>query len=118
MAQKLSAAQQRRVEELRGFLKTVERVKSLVAELDSNRAARQQIIDNLSSAIERELSRLRQRSLTANVGTLADTAGALAVAAGRAGGGLQMKIRTLTEGVNSLLLQLDMAIKLTLKAEP
>jgi hypothetical protein len=115
VAQKLSAAQQRRVDELQGFLKTVEHVKRLVAELDSNRAARQKLIDNITGSIERELSHLRQRALTSNVGTLADTAGALAVAAARSGGGLQMKIRALGEGVNSLLMQLDLAIKLTLK---
>jgi hypothetical protein len=117
MVQKLSAAQQRRIDELRAYVKVVEHVKRLVADLDSNRAARQKLIDNISHSIERELSQLRQRALTSNVGTLADTAGALAVAAGRAGGGLQMKIRTLGEGVNSLLLQLDQALKTALKPE-
>lgn len=117
MAGKLSGNQQRRLEELRGFLKTVEHVRRLVAELDSSRAARQMVIDNLSSAIEKDLARLRQRALTSNVGTLADTAGTLAVVAGRAGGGLQMKIRALQEGVNGLVMQLEQAIKLAQKPE-
>jgi hypothetical protein len=117
MAGKLSALQQRRVDEIQAFVRTVEHVKKLVAELDSNRAAKSVIISNISGTIERELSTMRQRALTANVGTLADQAGALAVLAGRSGGGLALKIRGLTEGVNSLLMQLDIAFKAALKAD-
>jgi hypothetical protein len=110
VVEKRSASQQRKMDELRAFIRTVEHVKKLVSELDSSRAARAQIIENICSGIARELSQLRHRAMAANVGTLADTAGALAVMASR-GGGIAMKIRGLTEGVSSMLLQLDQALK-------
>ena len=117
MAGKLSAQQQRRVDDILGFIKTVEHVKKLVAELDSSRAAKAMVINNISSMIERDLSTMRQRALTANVGTLADQAGTLSVVAGRSGGGIALKIRALTEGVNSLMMQLDNALKAAMKAD-
>ncbi|HEX9610670.1 MAG TPA: hypothetical protein VF978_02195 [Gemmatimonadales bacterium] len=110
MAEKRTPAQQRRIDDIHAFIRTVEHVKKLVTDLDSSRAARSQVIDNLSGSIARELSQLRQRAMTTNVGTLADSAGALAVMAGRSGGGLALKIRGLTEGVNSMLMQLDQAL--------
>jgi len=110
MAQKMTAEQARRIEELQEVQRTMDHVKKLVTELDSSRAARSQIIDNLCGAIARELSQLRQRALTANIGTLADVAGAMSVMASR-GGGINMKIRGLSDGVNSINLQLDLALK-------
>ena len=110
MAEKHTPAQQRRIDQLREFMKVVEHVKKLVAELDSSRAARTQIIENICNSIARELSQLRQRAMTANVGTLADSAGAMAVLASR-GGGIALKIRGLSEGTNSLMLQLDQNLK-------
>jgi ribosomal protein S9 len=112
--EKISPAQQRRIDELRGFLTTVEHAKRLVAELDSNRAAKAAIINRLSSTIEREMAQLRQRALSANVGTLADTAGTLSIVAGREGGGLAMKIRALNDGVNGLLMQINQSLKAAL----
>lgn len=117
MASKLSALQQRRVDEILEFQRTVNHVKTMVAELESNRAARSVVIDNICGAIARELSQLRQRAMTANVGTLADTAGALAVLAGRSGGGMNFKIRGLGEGVNSLNLQLELSLKQAMTPE-
>ena len=111
MASKLTPQQQRKVDEIIEFQRTVNHVKTMVAELESNRAARSVVIDNICGAIARELSQLRQRAMTANVGTLADTAGALAVLAARSGGGMNFKIRGLGEGVNSLNLQLDLSLK-------
>lgn len=113
---KVTPGQQRRMDELRGFLKTVEHVKHLVAELDQNRAAKATILNGLSSTIERELSTLRQRALASNVGSLADSAGTLSIAAARAGGGIQMKVRTLQDGVHSMLLQLDQAMKAAVRS--
>src|SRR5262245_10210272 len=106
---KLSANQQRRVEEIEGFLKTIALVKKLVGDLESSRAARPQIINDISTRISRELFRLRQRAVSANVGTVADVAGSLATLAKRSQG-LQMKIRGLNEGVASLKFQLDRAL--------
>ncbi len=117
MAQpKLSANQIRQVEQIQGFLKTVARLKSLVGELESHRAARTQIVQNLSSQISREFTHLRQRALTANIGTVSDVAGQLSIVAGRSAG-LQMKIRALNDGVANLHLQLDQALKNAMKPE-
>ena len=113
---KLTPAQAARVEMVSEFLRTVERVKHSVAELESNRAARSQIIDNICSAMARDLTHMRQRALTANIGTVADVAGALAVMAGR-GGGLNMKIRGLNDGVNNLAIQLDHALKQAMEVD-
>ena len=117
MAGKYSASQQRRIDELRTFTRAVERVKKLVAELDSSRAARAQLIERLCTGIARELSQLRHRAMAANIGTLADTAGSLAVMAAR-GGGIAMKIRGLTEGANSMMMQLELAVKRATSEKP
>ena len=109
--QKLTPNQLRRIDEIQQFMRNVEHVKKLVAELESSRAARPVIINNICGAIARELSQMRQRALSANVGTLADVAGGLAVLAARQGSGLNFKVRALGEGVNSLMIQLDQSLK-------
>jgi hypothetical protein len=111
VVQKLTPNQVRHIEEIQQFMRTVDHVKKLVAELESNRAARPVIINNICGAISRELSQMRQRALSANVGTLADVAGSLAVLAARQGSGLNFKVRALAEGVNSLRIQLDQSLK-------
>lgn len=111
MVQKLTPKQLRQIELIQGFIRNVDHVKKLVGELEGNRAARPVIINNICGAIARELSQMRQRALSANVGTLADTAGGLAVLAARQGSGLSFKIRALAEGVNSLMIQLDQSLK-------
>ena len=112
MVQKQSATQIRRIEELQQYVRTVDHVKKLIAELESNRAAKLTIINGICGNIARELSHMRQRALTANLGTLPDVAGSLAVVAGRAGTGLNMKIRALQDGMNSLMMQLEQSLKL------
>jgi len=109
--QKQSASQIRRIEELQQYVRTVDKVKKLVAELESNRAAKASIINNICGNIARELSHMRQRALTANLGTLPDVAGNLAVVAGRGGTGLNMKIRALADGMNSMVMQLEQALR-------
>lgn len=118
MVQKQSANQVRRIEELQQYVRTVDKVKKLVAELESNRAASLKIINGICGTIARELSHMRQRALTANLGTLPDVAGSLAVVAGRAGTGMNMKIRALADGVNSMTMQLDQALKHAHDATP
>jgi len=110
MAQKLTAEQLARIEYVQGSLRTVDHVAKLVHELDSNRAAKSKVLENICESIARELAHMRQRALTANIGTIADVAGSMSVMAGR-GGGIDMKIRGLGDGVNSLRLQLDQAMK-------
>jgi hypothetical protein len=107
----MSANQVRRIEELQGYVRTVDHVKRLVAELESNRAANPKILKGISDNIARDLSHMRQRALTANLGTLPDVAGSLAVVAGRQGSGINVKIRALLDGINSLTMQLDQALK-------
>ena len=109
--QKQSANQVRRIEELQGYVRTVDHVKKLVAELESNRAANPKIIKGISDNIARDLSHMRQRALTANLGTLPDVAGSLAVVAARQGTGINVKIRALQDGIGSLTMQLDQALK-------
>ena len=111
MVEKLTPGQVRQIELIQGFIRNVEHVKKLVGELEGSRAARPVIINNICGAIARELSQMRQRALSANVGTLADTAGGLAVLASRQGSGINFKLRALGEGVNSLMIQLDQSLK-------
>jgi hypothetical protein len=111
VVQKQSPNQIRRIAEIQQFMRSVEHIKKLVGELESSRAARPVIINNICGAIARELSQMRQRALNANVGTLADVAGGLAVLAARQGSGMSFKIRALAEGVNSLTIQLDQSLK-------
>ncbi|PYP10504.1 MAG: hypothetical protein DMD59_05465 [Gemmatimonadetes bacterium] len=118
MVQKQTANQVRRIEELQGYVRTVDHVKKLVAELESNRAAKPKIINGICGNIARELSHMRQRALTANLGTLPDVAGQLAIVANRAGTGLNMKVRALADGVNSMTIQLDQALKMAHEAPP
>ena len=113
--QKLSANQQRKVDTINAYQKAVDHAKRLVAELDGNRAARAKIVDNICASIARELSQLRQRAMTAPVGTVGDIAGSLSVLAARGGSGLAFKIRGLHEGINSLNMQLDAAMKSALQ---
>jgi hypothetical protein len=114
--QKLTAGQARRVEEVEAFRRTIAKVRSLVAELESNRAAKTSILQALCSTVARELQQMRQRALTANIGTVGDTAGTLAVMAVRSGG-LNMKLRGLADGLNSIDIQLDQSLKAALAPE-
>src|SRR5256885_7938508 len=98
MAGKLSAEQQRRVDEILQFQRSVDHVAKLVAELEGNRAAKATFIDNLCETIARELSQMRQRALTANIGTLGDVAGAMSGMAGGGGGGFISHCRVATRG--------------------
>jgi len=117
VVQKQSANQIRRIEELQVYVRTVDHVRKMVSELESNRAANPKIINNICGSIARELSHMRQRALTANLGTLPDVAGQLAIVAGRAGTGINMKVRALAEGVNSMTIQLDQALKMAHEPE-
>jgi hypothetical protein len=118
VVQKQSANQIRRIEELQHYVRTMDHVKKLVAELESNRAAKPKIIDGICGNIARELSHMRQRALTANLGTLPDVAGNLAVVAGRGGTGINMKVRALHDGVNSMNMQLEQALRVAHEAPP
>ncbi len=108
--QKLTPEQARRVEEIEEFLHAADGLKHLVSELEASRAAQTRVIARICETIARECSQLRQRALTAHVGTIADVAGTMSVMAAR-GGGINMKIRGLADGVNNLVLQLDQALK-------
>ena len=53
--------------------------------------------------------------MTAPIGTVGDIAGSLSVLAARGGSGIAFKIRGLFEGINSLNMQLDAAMKSALQ---
>lgn len=118
MVQKQTANQIRRIEELQLYVRAVDHVRKLIAELESNRAAKPKILAGICSSIARELAQMRQRALTANLGTLPDVAGNLAVVANRAGSGINMKIRALADGVNTMSMQLDQALKSAHEMKP
>src|SRR5256885_7972868 len=107
---KLTADQLRRIEEIEEFQRAADHLKHLVTELEGNRAGQTRTIQQLSEKIANAASQMRQRALTANVGTIADLAGTMSVMAGP-GGGINMKIRALAEAVNSIYMQLDAAMK-------
>ena len=115
MAEKLSAEQAQRAEQIQQFIKTAEHVQRLVAELEGNRN-QAKIADNICHSIAREMSQLRHRAVAANVSTIADVAGSMSVLAARSGG-LNMKIRGLTDAVNSIKAQLDHELKAALHPE-
>lgn len=106
---KLTPIQMQRIEQINGFLKTVNLVKKLVGDLEANRAARPQILQEICARISREMFRMRIRAAGANVGTIGEIAGGLATMANRSTG-LLMKIRGLKDGVASLTFQLDRAL--------
>jgi hypothetical protein len=118
VAQKQSATQIRRIEELQHYVRTVDKVRKLIAELEANRAAKLSILNGICGTIARELSHMRQRALTANLGTLPDVAGSLAMVAGRAGTGIMMKVRALHDGLTSITMQLEQALKMAHEAPP
>ena len=113
----LTVDQQRRIAEIGEYLKITERVKRLVTELEENRAAQPNVLKGICETIARDLSQMRQRALTSNIGTIADVAGAMSVMAAR-GGGVNMKVRGLADGVNSLTMQLEHALKVASTPEP
>jgi hypothetical protein len=117
MTQKLTAEQARRIEEVQEFQHSAERLKHLVKELEANRAGQTRILQQLCETIAKDASQLRQRALTANIGTIADVAGTMSVMAAR-GGGILMKIRALGDSVNSLEIQLEAALRQAMAPPP
>jgi len=115
MAEKLSAEQAQRAEQIQQFIKSAEHVQRLVAELEANRN-QPKIADNICHTIAREMSQLRHRAVAANVSTIADVAGSMSVLATRSGN-LNMKIRGLRDAVNNIQAQLDHALKAALHPE-
>jgi hypothetical protein len=111
MADKLTVDQMQRIEKIEQFQKVVDHTHHLVQELAANRAAPTKILARICELIARDMSQMRQRALTTNIGTIADVAGSLAVMAAR-GGGMSMKIRGLEDGVHSLRIQLEHALKM------
>lgn len=113
---KLSANQQRKVDQILELQKIVDHTKATVKELDSSRAAKTSVINNLSGMIAREMQQMRQKLLTSPVGTVGDLAGNLSIVAAR-NAGINVKIRALNDGINSMNMQLDQALKTAMKPE-
>src|SRR3989442_2030931 len=100
MAEKLSAEQTQRIEQIQQFIKTAEHVQRLVAQLEANRNQAKSA-DNICHSIARELSQLRHRAVAANGSIIPDVAGAMSVLATLAGN-LNMQNRTITATVNKV----------------
>src|SRR5260221_10189089 len=107
---KLTADQLRRIEEIEEYRRAADHLKRLVTELEGNRAGQTRTIQQLSERIANEASQMRQRALTANVGTIADIAGTMSVMAGR-GGGVKMNIRGVARCRNRIDKNPDDAMK-------
>ena len=107
---KLSAGQLRRIDQLTELQKIVSHTRATLKELESSRAAKATVINNLSGMIAREMQQMRQKLLTSPVGTVGDLAGNLSVVASRSQG-MNVKIRALNDGLNSIDMQLDLAMK-------
>lgn len=113
---KLSAAQQRKVDQILELQKIIGHTRATLKELESSRAAKASVVNNLSAMIAREMQQLRQKLLTSPVGTVGDLAGNLSIVAGRSQG-MNVKIRALNDGLNSIDMQLDQALKTAMKPE-
>lgn len=113
---KLSASQQRRVDQITELQKIVGHTRATLKELESNRAAKATVVNNLSGMIAREMQQMRQRLLTSPVGTVGDLAGNLSVVASRSQG-MNVKIRALNDGLTSIDMQLDLAMKNAMQPE-
>ena len=113
---KLSANQQRKIDHILVLQKIVGHTRSTLKELESSRAAKASVVNNLSGMIAREMQQLRQKLLTSPVGTVGDLAGNLSIVAAR-NAGLNVKIRALNDGLNSIDIQLDQALKTASKPE-
>ena len=113
---KLSASQQRRVDQITELQKIVGHTRATLKELESNRAAKATVVNNLSGMIAREMQQMRQKLLTSPVGTVGDLAGNLSVVASRSQG-MNVKIRALNDGLNSIDMQLDLAMKNAMQPE-
>ena len=61
--QKLSPNQLRRIDEIQQFMRTVEHVKKLVAELDGNRAAKATVLNGICSTIAAVLQDIQDRQV-------------------------------------------------------
>ena len=114
---KLTPLQAERIQLIGEFQKSLARIRKLIGELESNRASRPQVLQDIGSQIARECSKFRARAVSANIGTIADVAGQLSVAANRSSG-LLMKLRTLNDGAASLAFQLERALTAASTAEP
>ncbi|HKV71169.1 MAG TPA: hypothetical protein VJN62_07955 [Gemmatimonadales bacterium] len=113
---KLSANQQRKVDQILELQKIVDHTKTTVKELESSRAAKMSVINNLSGMIAREMQQMRQKLLTSPVGTVGDLAGNLSIVASR-NAGINVKIRALNDGIVSINMQLDLALKNAMQPE-
>jgi len=113
---KLSAAQQRRIDQILDLQKIISHTRATLKELESSRAAKVSVINNLSGMIARGMQQMRQKLLTSPIGTVGDLCGNLSVVASR-NQGLNVKIRALNDGLNSIDMQLDQALKTASKPE-
>lgn len=113
---KLTANQQRRVDQILDLQKIVSHTRATLKELESSRAAKATVINNLCTMIAREMSQMRQKMLTSPVGTVGDLAGNLSVVSSRSQG-MNVKLRALNDGLNSIDMQLDQALKTAMQPE-
>jgi len=105
-AGKLSSAQQAQVAFLETIPPKVERITRLVEEMGALKADDTQVRN-----LARLLESLKNEAQSYSLGSLADSLGVMAMLARRGGGGLQMRVRGLREGLVSLRINYEGALR-------
>ena len=105
MAIKLSSRQQAQVGVLETFPPRMETVRRLIEEIAGLRAD-----ESLVRRLARTLDEMKAGASNIGLGALAETCGMMAIMA-RRGGGIQMKVRGLREGLASLKINFEGAMR-------
>lgn len=105
MAKKLSAAAQAQFNFLQSLTPQFDRIHRLVEEMASLRLDESRV-----RSLTRQLDQLKTQAASLSLASLADTFGMMSMLA-RRGGGMQMKVRGLREGMASLKINHEGAVR-------
>ncbi len=109
---KLSARQQSQLDALRAYPAKFDRIHRLIEEIAALRAD-----ESLTRSLCRLLDEMKAHANSLTLNALADTLGLMSTMA-RRGGGLQMKVRGLREGLVSLRVNYEGAIRSAMTISP
>ena len=107
----------RRIQQIQMLKRLLDQhIKQWVIELDSQQRAKGEIVNQICRSLARELNKLRVLAGDANLVSVADTAGSMAVLAARQRA-IDFKVRQMREGFAELTKLLDQAFDHTMSAE-
>jgi len=107
----------RRIQQIQTLKRLLDQyVKQWVLELDSQQRTKGEVVNQICRSLARELSKLRVLAGDANLVSVADTAGSMAVLAARQRA-VDFKVRQMREGLAELHKLLDQAFDQTMSAE-